>query len=1023
MRVIQQKDFSNDLYKTTKHNYFSLKTRDVGKPKDTEIAQIALFYMIRKGMIKTELNLKKILDLPFFSRNVFKPEIFFEALKLKNPNSIVVIEPSMLDNSEYVQKIEDEIKQKIIIENQAQFEEQRKIFQTEIDERKRELAIIPTRFKNQNYEEPKVEEREEKPMQEWWQILNLRDDPFPLAEGFQKINKEIYENIVVRTEIFKKYVNYAETLRDQIFKNTIFYGEFGSGKTAFFDYLKVILLRKKILTVYVQLWVGLDNDTNIYKFEEQLISKLLDECNRYGVTVNDVDHKHHPTAINNILQQLVDQRNFIGLIIFVDDLHKNTKAFDSALDFLSYLQIFTSESTKEKNVNVATYVAGIPQWKAKIDSEPRLSGSLIRQEFMPSISEEDAYYMLNNRMLTFSKNQDKKNIIGKAFVKQIYETLKKNNISITFREFLKWALDEFRNSNFDRVLSVNPRAIPTDTLHEIHNEIYENPKLAYQFDSLFLLFVNAQQENKQKCFEILGNIFLDHGILESSPQAERNSWAFEQLIRSGLIHYVEEGKDVKWFVNKDLIDINKQIINKYNFSMEDYLIPSFLGKSILKKKNHRNLELEILETLAKGRNKSNEQQIINEVIKSYKPLIDIESSHALTIVPKEIVEKCIRSLSSLTSAFILLENTSPLEGDDLTIINFWKEFWYKPSSMIEFINQIERKDDLDVNSANFILGLHKEAFIEIVTFLQDQDTKDKIFSIAYKNLTNDDCKVIDKTRDLWSNKDYFVMCSVIVEYLENKIRNDLFNIMTLIYGDNENHLKRFDEKILHKIKDKIIKDEKKGFSLVKNELQHLDRKDYKILMTKGPPMEKSEIGHKNWEEVFSHLFAPWTEEQLYNFLDKFGDYNTSTSHNKTEAISSSQQPDLRQFVIDSMFFIQRLNSSYRKLIKSGITEKESKFYFSFNKNVDTSTQNYIEASPDEFIRIKNRMVKMGETVVPIHDNEYVLTFFGLSYRKFVMIIGLLLNMNEEKRKKIGVELTILEDNSPNFRFKLNPIMK
>src|SRR5579863_2386016 len=140
MKNLQQKDFSEDLYKTRKHNYFSLKKRDIGKPKDTEIAQIALFHMIRKRTIRDEPDLNRLLDLPFFKKNVFKPEIFYEALKLKNPNSFVVIEPSKLDNAEYVQKIENEIKKKVIVENQIEFEEQRNKFQKEIDDMKRQLA-------------------------------------------------------------------------------------------------------------------------------------------------------------------------------------------------------------------------------------------------------------------------------------------------------------------------------------------------------------------------------------------------------------------------------------------------------------------------------------------------------------------------------------------------------------------------------------------------------------------------------------------------------------------------------------------------------------------------------------------------------------------------------------------------------------------------------------------------------------------------------------------------------------------
>lgn len=658
MKLLQQKEFPEDLYKKIKHDYFYNKKSFVGKPKDSEIAQTTVFYLIRKHLIKDDESLTRLLDLPFFKKNIHTRNIFFDALKLKNPNTLIIIEPSKLDDAEYVHKVEDEIKEKLIRENESFFDQQREKYEQEIEQMKRQLATIPTRLEMQEYEEPQVKEEEEPPKQEWWQTLNLKEDPFPLAEGLQKIDHDFYEHIIVRTDIFRHYVHYAESLKDQIFKNTIFYGEFGSGKTAFFDYLKHILLRNNILSFYIPLWIGLDSDTNIYNYEEELISRLKDECKRYDVNFNDEDHKNHPKIIKETLLQLVEQRRFLGFVIFVDDLHKNTKAFESALDFLSYLQIFTSSIIKGSGLNVALYVAGIPQWRTRIISEPRLSGSLIREEVMPAITEQDAYDMLNKRMLAFSKNEDKKNIIGHAFVKQIYETLKRNNVTITFREFLRRTLDEFRNGNFDSVLTVNPKAIPTNTVHEIRDILYEKPKLSYKFDQLLTLIGEAQAENKQKCFELLGNIYLEKGVYENSPQGDRNLWAFQQLERSGLINYITDQKGIKWVVNKDLVEVNRDIVSKHGVSMEDYLVPAFVGNPVYRKRDLQSPELEVLEEFAKTRNKPIEEQLLKEAIKLYKPLLAIERAHTINIVPIELQQKCIQSLSSITHAFAAIQNKS-----------------------------------------------------------------------------------------------------------------------------------------------------------------------------------------------------------------------------------------------------------------------------------------------------------------------------------------------------------------------------
>jgi hypothetical protein len=1021
LKVLQQKDFPEEFYKNSKHEYFIQRKNLVGKPKDTEIAQTTTMYMIKKSMIKDEIKLKEFLELPFFKKNVLKPNIFFEALKLKNPDSFVIIDPSKLDNAEYLQRVEDEIKQKVITENKSEFDEQTKKFKIEIEDVKKELATIPTRLEKQEFVEPITIHPEEQQQLEWWQTLNLREDPFLLAEGLQKINRDFYEDIIVRTEIFNRYVNYIEKLRDQIFKNTIFYGDFGSGKTAFFNYLQKTLLQHKILSTYVQIWAGLDSDTNIHSFKEDLVSSLKIECRRYGVDFIDNKAENHLNRIKNILFELTAQKGFQGFVIFVDDLHKNNKAFGAVIDFLSYLQIFTSGLSNGGELNVTTYVAGIPQWKSKIQSEPRLSGSLIRDEIMPEISEQNAFDMLNKRMLTFSKNQDKKNIIGRGFVKQVYDNLKQNKATVTFRDFVRQTLEEFRNNNFDRVLTVNPKAIPTETVHEIKSMIYKIPKLNYQFEQLFTLLQNVQEENRQKCFEVLGDTYLEGGMYENSPQGERNLWAIQKLERSGLVNYHSDDIGIKWIVNKELRTLNQEIIDKFNISMEDYLIPAFIGNPILKSSNTASPELEILTNIANSRIDPNEAKMVEKVIADYKPLLRIHETHTINIVPNELVEKCLTSLVSLTNAFMFLQSIPKIEGRDQEIISFWKDFWYKPSSLIEFINQIESNEKIDINIANYIFGIYKEAVTEITIFFKNQIEKDRIFSISYMNLTNEDCEKIDKCREMWMNKKYYEMCSDITGYLEIKLRQHVFNVLTLFYGDSTFRGKRYEKYIQEKIYENIKKDEKKGMSQIFNELQFFDRKDYKRFMTKNTKEKYSDVGHKNWMDIFSEIFLPWNEEQLFNFLNMFGDFNTAIAHNKTESIDSKNQPELRQYLMDSIFFLQKLNAMYKKILERGVVKINSEFYFNFKQTIDLQNQMEVKPSMDEYKRIVKRMAEMEEIEVIIDDQDFIQSFYNMDYRKFILIIQLLLNLDPVKRKEIGAHLIMLNEKSPVFLLKLNKI--
>ena len=281
LKILQHKEpFPYEPYKAVKHSYFfeNEEIRDVvkKKPKDSEIAEIALLYLIRKRIVRTESELQRMTNLPFFQDNLYDETKILQALNSHDSNSSdILIDPSRIVQADYQEKIKNQIEQNLLDRNKEVFDEQKRLFNQEMEAMKKEAATITTKLESQEFEEPKVKKEESTLHQEWWQILNLRADPFPASEGLQKIDKTIYEQIIVLTDIFKRFVHYCERQRDQLFKNTIFYGEFGSeGKTAFFDYFKEILLRNKVLPVKVALWPALDVDINIRNFEEKLTNRL-----------------------------------------------------------------------------------------------------------------------------------------------------------------------------------------------------------------------------------------------------------------------------------------------------------------------------------------------------------------------------------------------------------------------------------------------------------------------------------------------------------------------------------------------------------------------------------------------------------------------------------------------------------------------------------------------------------------------------------------------------------------------------
>lgn len=64
-------------------------------------------------MLKDDSEITKILDLPFFNDNIKNKELYHSALRLNDPSTAVIIDPSKMDDVEYLQEISKQIKDQI----------------------------------------------------------------------------------------------------------------------------------------------------------------------------------------------------------------------------------------------------------------------------------------------------------------------------------------------------------------------------------------------------------------------------------------------------------------------------------------------------------------------------------------------------------------------------------------------------------------------------------------------------------------------------------------------------------------------------------------------------------------------------------------------------------------------------------------------------------------------------------------------------------------------------------------------
>jgi hypothetical protein len=73
------------------------------------------------------------------------------------------------------------------------------------------------------------------------------------------------------------------------------------------------------------------------------------------------------------------------------------------------------------------------------------------------------------------------------------------------------------------------------------------------------------------------------------------------------------------------------------------------------------------------------------------------------------------------------------------------------------------------------------------------------------------------------------------------------------------------------------------------------------------------------------------------------------------------------------------------------------------------------------MRAVDAMSNMVEIIAYLDDIRYVESVFNIEYRKFFAIVSRLLKSTEDECLKTGWKLSILDDKSPMYQFKNNPV--
>jgi len=711
---------------------------------------------------------------------------------------------------------------------------------------------------------------------EWWERFNLIDDPFERRRG---IAEEKISSLVVETGTFKKYRRRSERPETLFGKVILLHGEYGSGKTTLFQYLRNHFRDTNIWCRIIRLGGSFKESKEI---EKEFNMNIYFELNK---------RKKEPTDRIDVLNSFIthkDSNELKGYMIFIDELHKN-QHYEASLEFLKNLQGSLEEIFE--HVNLGVIIAGHAHWKKRIEENPVYSGTFDNQDEMQDITVEEAEQILSARLREYSTDKTPHEIITQEAVHKIYAQLSEK----TPRELFK---------KVQSVLNNLPETVTKATPTEIEREIEPN-KLRFIQERLmkaggihrkFLKITkHYPPEESKKILRIISKVYetpipfdgskldresminldikdssiivdlMTFGILESKTNHVR-----ERGMLGGTIQYAKKTARLDKDIQALLADIDRH----YGVSPEDYLLRVYTSEKGIEKEPKVTKDLEevinmrvIREYLSQTKLKKAVQHI-DRTIEDYSDIWKFERG-AHILKPQDVPNKCENSMYHLLSAYqIYKENNDDVntEADtifDAAINDAGNEDLSELYPAVKAIKNEAKSIDRD--EAGPIVDLYFSAIKDTVAMFFEDVKYDQMLDFHSENLTTEDKERFREIRNILIKESApEVAKTKAQDYFEPKMREFIAKVLENKYGDNW-YEDRVPKKIQFKISTAIKRKREKNpdFKVSTNKLHH---STFSLLL--GIITDKS-----NWHYCFKDIFGG-TDRNLADLEAKWNEINS-----------------------------------------------------------------------------------------------------------------------------------------------------
>lgn len=859
-------------------------------------------------------------QIPFLNEKIPHAKlelIFAENTKIRE-SVLTSSDLSKINQDEYLKEIErrfnERAKQRAEQELANQRDEIRKM-RVELEQEKKEierfrseLDLLPESASLELLEEYVESPAEENVLEQklpWWEMLNLDGNPFPSTLGLGEIPTSKFSEIVVNTHFIKNYLDIITKKPEELLgKNILIIGEYGSGKTTLFDFLRYKAGNSRILPIKMTLSVIPAGESLINGMLHQIYDNISET---YKIRKEYDPRREKITGdlqirIATLLNELQNDGTE-GFLILIDGLNKEEEFIDRVFQFLRYLQNI-QELLSSRSVRVGFLVAGAERWKKDIIEIPSLSGTFYSVDEIPPITENEAIEAFRKRLSSFTKDGKAPPQVREGSLKQAFRVIKQRKGNVTFRSFLTDIRDRLLAYEFDDVgLQVDIQFETVDAVHLY----FQKTQMAKNFSK-----INAELKSneilRKACNRVVFNIYKSgsKGVIESNPLFKNNKGAFYLLRNYGFISQVRASQEApfKWYLSQEYRYAITDICENLKIDVVDALSSTFEESLVLREKESMTIYSSALTAL-------NEKIlawidsypfVAKKLGYAFDTLSEITMmsqnvKHQLTV--KHIIEPIFNLIDAINSI---------LNGKEIDPEKRWASFknsWACPeniSPIERFINW-NRGFPEDETKIYGILQDHNQVVLDLLLLLSDLTIGEGITRLSNRRLSLYEFHQLHSIRLQFHNLNYKNAIDKSRELAESAIRNNMYHALRAVWGD------QYQKAIPSDIQKSLDGLTSRGDPRIKrdpdiNFLYDVSRSEYSKIL----------LDHIVYSAIFSDILNKYDKQKLTNFLSLIFSLGDRKAHEDRTSYFSLHASEIRDAIQSLPWFLEVLHNVVFKFI-------------------------------------------------------------------------------------------------------------